>query len=265
MTGQRLGQHFLADVGWRERIAREILPAGSGGGTWIEIGAGHGEMTPLLAQHAARVVAIELDSTLVPSLRELAAKLGNVSVAHGDVLALNLAELAGGARFSVYGNLPYYITSPIVRRMFEYADRLDAAFILVQYEVAARLAAQPATRDYGYLSVLAQFYSRPEILLRVPPGAFRPPPAVDSALVSLRPPGEQASLRIEDDAQFLDFLKTAFTHKRKTLYNNLRAAWEAERVTDAICASRIDAKARAEQLQLSDFARLFTVLTEPQR
>jgi 16S rRNA (adenine1518-N6/adenine1519-N6)-dimethyltransferase len=279
MTPERLGQHFLADARWRERIAHamfglaalspvEARPKSSG--LWIEIGAGHGEMTAILAQHVGRVIAIELDPSLVTKLRDATASLGNVAVVSGDVLALDLGELAAradlgghpGARFRVYGNLPYYISSPIVHRLFDHPDRLDSAFLVVQREVAERIAAAPGTRDYGYFSTFAQFYSRPEILLRLPPGAFRPPPQVDSALVALRPPGERATLQIADDGAFLEFLKACFAHKRKTLRNNLRAL---PSFTDAdseelLRQSGVALDARAEQLTLAQFARLFALV-----
>ncbi len=261
MTAERLGQHFLADTGWRERLARAI-GAGSGEGTarkvvWVEIGAGHGEMTALLARQAARVIAIELDPKLAAHLEALARQLGNVEVVRGDVLALDLGRLVGSQRCRVYGNLPYYISSPILRRLFEFAERCEAIHVVVQFEVAARLVARPGKRDYGFLSVLAQFYTRPSIVLRVPPGAFRPRPKVASALVSLRPPGEGEGLRVGEPSEFFEFVKVCFAQKRKTLLNNLRAhlgAAAAERALEA-CASRPDA--RAEQLSLAQFAALF--------
>ncbi len=262
MTPERLGQHFLADAGWRERIAQAIflpplVPPLPTGGLWIEIGAGHGEMTPFLARHAGRVIAIELDAKLLPRLREVASPLGNVSVVAGDILRLDLAKLAGHQSFRVYGNLPYYITSPIVHRLFEHADQLEGAFILVQLEVATRLTARPGVRDYGYLSACAQFYARPEILLRIPPGAFRPRPKVTSALVALRPPGERATLGVAGERDFLEFLKVCFAQKRKTLRNNLRAVPGSERTEQTLERLDISARVRAEQLTLEQFARLF--------
>jgi len=186
---RRLGQHFLASAAWRERIARAVLGAAPQGGAsapaseaaaprgdlWIEIGAGHGEMTSLLAQRAGRVVAIELDDRLLPRLRQQTAGLSNVKVIAGDILALDLAVLADEERFYVYGNLPYYITSPIVHRLLEHSERLEAAFLVVQLEVAARITARPGVRDYGYFSAFTQFYSAPEILMRIPPGALISP------------------------------------------------------------------------------------------
>jgi len=280
---RRLGQHFLASAAWRERIARAVVgatPPGSGkvssaegaatrGDLWIEIGAGHGEMTSLLARQTGRVIAIELDDKLLPRLRQQTADLPNVTVMAGDVLALDLAALTNAGRFRVYGNLPYYITSPIVHRLLEHADRLDAAFLVVQLEVAVRMTAQPGRRDYGYFSAFAQFYSKPEILLRIPPGAFQPPPKVSSALVALRFPGERAHLGgrvgIGDEERFVNFLKMCFAQKRKTLRNNLRSAMPEERATTVLRECEIPASARAEEIGLEQFARIFAAVGQGER
>jgi 16S rRNA (adenine1518-N6/adenine1519-N6)-dimethyltransferase len=261
---QRLGQHFLADAAWRERIARAINASpdnASPAGVWIEIGAGHGEMTALLARHAS-VVAVELDEKLLPGLRVLAGRLGNVTVVAGDILSLDLGALAGGRSFCVYGNIPYYITSPIVHRLFASSALPEAAFLVMQWEVAERLAARPGGRDYGYLSAFTQFYARSEILLRIPPGAFRPPPKVDSALVALRLPGERARLGVRDEAAFVEFLKQCFSQKRKTLRNNLRTLAAHGRAEAWLEESGIRRDARAEQLNLAEMARLFARVQE---
>lgn len=274
MARQRLGQHFLASAVWRERIARLVLgrldaPAdaripdpqiGSMPGLWIEIGAGHGEMTSLLAARAGRLIAIELDPKLVPRLRERVADLPNVTVIAGDILTLDLAALAPAERFRVYGNLPYYITSPIVHRLLEHSGRLEAAFLVVQLEVAARMTARPGSRDYGYFSAFTQFYSRPEILLRIPPGAFQPPPKVSSALVALYVPGERPELRIKDEAEFLKFLKVCFAQKRKTLRNNLRAVMPQEQAAALSRECGIAPNARAEEIGLAGFRRMFDAI-----
>ena len=181
----------------------------------------------------------------------------------GDILTLDLAELAGHQRFRVYGNLPYYITSPIVHRLLEHADLLDAAHLVVQLEVAARIAARPGSRDYGYLSAFTQFYAQAEILLRIPPGAFQPPPKVQSALLALRPPGERRLLGVEDEPGFMDFLKVCFAHKRKTLRNNLRAVVTQAEAGAALRESGIAENARAEQIGLPQFARLFSAIGNP--
>jgi len=255
MTPRRLGQHFLKDAAWRARILR-ALPSDADA-TWLEIGAGHGEMTRELAQRAARVIAIELDSKLLPGLQQLATELGNVTIIPGDILALDLAQITAGAPVHVYGSLPYYITSPILHRLFEHADRILSISVVVQLEVAVRLCAKPGRRDYGYLSVVTQFYTQPEIALRLPPGAFQPRPKVASALVRMRMPGVRSTLAIADEHAFLKFVGRCFEQKRKTLANNLRAYFPAPRVAAAIASTGISPRARAEELALTQFAALF--------
>jgi len=186
MARARLAQHFLADASWRERILETLTCRPDD--VWLEIGAGHGEMTRELARRAARVVAVEADARLVASLRALEQEAHNLQIVAGDILEQNLAQLAGD-RFKLYGNLPYYITSPILRKVFAHADQIEEAWLVMQLEVAARLVARPGRRAYGLLSVLTQYYFRAEIRLRLPPGAFRPRPKVASALVHLKPPG----------------------------------------------------------------------------
>lgn len=261
MARQRLGQHFLSDANWRQQIAQKIGIAGGGNrrGVWIEIGAGHGEMTELLAEAAERLVAIELDARLAPKLAERFSGHPSVTVVAGDVLNLDLAQLAGAGPFTVYGNLPYYITSPIVHQVLE-CSALRAAFLLMQLEVAERLLAPPGSRDRGYFSAFTQFYARPQILLRIPPGAFRPPPRVNSALVSLTPPGERARLGVDEAGAFVEFLKACFAQKRKMLRNNLRPALAAGRAAEAMERAGLTADARAEELTLEQLAKLFAVL-----
>lgn len=266
MARQRLGQHFLADAGWRDKIAQAIGASrySSGFSTaapsqtpWLEIGAGHGEMTEHMLSTGLPVTAVELDSPLVAGLQHLAAKFPNLTVVPGDILQLDLAALLGGRRVRVYGNLPYYITSPILHRLFEHAASIEAIHIVIQLEVAQRLAARLATSDYGYLSVLTQFYSRPEIVLKIPRGAFRPPPEVTSALVSLRLSGAGAKLQTGDELRFLDFVKLCFSRKRKTLVNNLRALAGPDIVREALAAMKLRPDARAEQLGVAELAELF--------
>lgn len=262
--GQRLGQHFLSDASWRARIARAIgidTPRQTGDRKleerlWLEIGAGHGEMTQVLAATGARVIAVELDAKLHGRLRSLGEEFPRIELAAGDILTLDLGHLTGGARFSVYGNLPYYITSPILHRLFEYAEALDNVYVVTQLEVAARIAARPGSRQFGYLSVLSQYYARPEILLRIPRGAFRPPPKVTSALIHLKLPGERESIAALDEARFFNFVKLCFAHKRKTLVNNLRTLVAPEVVAGTLGALDLRADVRAEQLSVAQFAEI---------
>jgi 16S rRNA (adenine1518-N6/adenine1519-N6)-dimethyltransferase len=266
MARQRLGQHFLADPGWREEIARAIrvsphsLSSQPGQSTenycWIEIGAGHGEITEKLAATGAPVYAVELDPPLVAKLQKLAKQHANLTVVRGDILESDIATLAAGSRIHIYGNLPYYLTSPILRHLFASADLIDEIHIVVQLEVARRLAAQPATSDYGYLSVLTQYFSRPELVLEIPANAFQPPPEVTSALVTLRLPGERAHLPGLNEQRFLNFVKLCFSQKRKTLVNNLRSLAKPASVRQVLEALSLRADARAEQLTVSQLADL---------
>lgn len=264
MPRQRLGQHFLADLDWREQIARAIrvsanstlpLPADDRY-AWIEIGAGHGEMTRELVASGGPVTAIELDASLAAGLRRLSKQFPGLSVVHDDILKTDFARLARGRRIRLYGSLPYYITSPILHHLFRFASLIDEMHFVIQTEVAARLAAAPGTRDYGYLSVVTQFYTRPEIVFEIPREAFQPPPDVTSALITLRLPGERAKLGLKDEAGFLNFVKLAFSQKRKTLVNNLRSRVKPERVRLALASLSLRLDARSEQLAVAQLAAL---------
>jgi 16S rRNA (adenine1518-N6/adenine1519-N6)-dimethyltransferase len=270
MARQRLGQHFLADAGWREEIARairvspqSIAPSPSGDNAracWIEIGAGHGEMTEHLASTGMQVYAIEFDAQLAAGLKQLVRRFPNLEVISADILETEIEKIAAGRRVRIYGNLPYYITSPILHRLFQSAELIDEIHIVVQHEVALRLVAHPGTRDYGYLSVLTQYCSRPELVIEIPRGAFRPPPEVSSALVTLRLPGERAKLPQIEREPFLEFVKSCFSQKRKTLANNLRSRVKPELVREALTKLNVRADARAEQLSVANLAALFQQL-----
>jgi 16S rRNA (adenine1518-N6/adenine1519-N6)-dimethyltransferase len=253
-----MGQHFLGDAGWRKRIF-DTLPRHAED-RWIEIGAGHGEMTELFAAENRRVMAIEADARLAEGLLKKARNWPGVEIITADVLAVDLGKLAGG-RFRVYGNLPYYITSPVLHHLFRFADWITSIHVVIQFEVAARIAARPGRRAYGYLSALCQFYANPEIALRIPPGAFRPPPRVHSALVQMTLPGQRPALGISDEKRFLEFVQACFGQKRKTLRNNLRTLFSDDRVHQALAAGGLRPDARAEQMTLPDFAALFLRLS----
>jgi 16S rRNA (adenine1518-N6/adenine1519-N6)-dimethyltransferase len=269
MARQRLGQHFLADHDWREQIARAIRVSthsseflvspdrgANNSSCWIEIGAGHGEMTEHLVATGAPVAAIEIDASLVRRLNHLRQQFPNLQVIASDILKVDIAEVAAGRRVRIYGNLPYYITSPILHHLFEFASIIDEIHIVIQREVAERIAAGPGGREYGYLSVATQLYSRPELVLEIPREAFDPPPEVASALVTLRLPGQAAALGNIDKEQLLDFVKTCFAQKRKTLVNNLRSLGKSDEVRAALDRCGLRPDARAEQLNLVEFAAL---------
>jgi 16S rRNA (adenine1518-N6/adenine1519-N6)-dimethyltransferase len=261
MARQRLGQHFLNGPGWRKRIL-DTLPRDPDE-VWIEIGPGHGEMTKLLAARGRRLIAVEADARLAANLREAVRaqpeEWPGVEIVSGDVLDLDLAKLADG-KFCVFGNLPYYITSPILHQLFGCANQIASIHVVMQLEVAERIVARPGRREYGYLSAACQFYTQPKLALKIPPGAFRPPPKVTSALVQMTLPGEAASLGITDEGRFLKFIQLCFGHKRKTLRNNLRTIGSDQRIHDTLAAYGLRTDARAEQLSLAHFAALFSAM-----
>ncbi len=258
---RRLGQHFLADHRTLERIAdamrleREHLV--------VEIGAGRGALTERLAARAGLVAAVELDPRLAAFLREKFAGEPRVRVVEADILKLALPRLIaelGYRRARAVGNLPYYITSPILMRLFECAGVLDQIVVMVQREVAERLTAAPGSRDYGLLSVVTQYYTRPELLFRIPPRAFRPPPKVESALVRMVVAPRGAELGLDDERRFFDFVRACFQQKRKTLRNNLKARYSADRIARALETLGLPPTARAESLALEQFAALHRLL-----
>jgi len=261
MSRQKMGQHFLGDAGWRKRILEALNPKPNE--TWVEIGPGHGEMTRHLAGDGRRVIAIEADTALAAALNAAIESQPDqwrgVEIVTSDVLKAGIGAIVGDATksFRVYGSLPYYITSPILHHLFQWADRIASIDIVIQLEVAERIAAHPNSRDYGYLSTICQYFTHPKIAFRIPPGAFRPPPKVQSALVKMTLPGEGASLGIAAPEKFFEFLGASFAQKRKTLRNNLVATSTDERIHAALEKAGVRSDARAEQLTLAQFASIF--------
>ena len=257
-----LGQHFLADERVRQEIVKHLRPRPED--CWIEIGPGHGEITRLLAERVKHIVAIEKDTTLVAELRATL-PTDKVRVVEGDVLTTSLSDLAkehNVGKWRIYGSLPYYITSPILHRLFGTMDVIEDVFVVVQKEVAQRLTATPGSRDYAYLTVATQLYSVPTLLRDVPAECFKPPPKIDSALVALSPPGAAAALSIEDPDGYLAFVKQCFQQKRKTLLNNLSGLYSGERVIKALGVCKLTALSRGEEITLRQFACLYKSLLE---
>jgi 16S rRNA (adenine1518-N6/adenine1519-N6)-dimethyltransferase len=244
--GQRLGQHFLVRDAILEQIAELACPEHCG--TVIEIGPGRGALTTHLLARAERVVAIEIDPVLVQYLRAKFRDEPRLTLVEADVLK---ADLTQWGRAAVGGNLPYYITSPILEKTLLLAGQLTRAVFLVQKEVAERLTAHPGTRDYGFLSVQTRLLSAPEYKFTVPAAAFRPPPKVDSAVVLLTPKNA-SEFPVLDRMSFLAFVGRCFRHKRKIIRNNLLGYYEREMLDSIPETSR-----RAEQLSIAEFAELF--------
>jgi len=233
---RKLGQHFLASDPILNRIADAVCPERAE--LVIEIGPGRGALTRKLLERAHRVVAIEVDAELVSLLR--ATFPSTLEVVHADVLTVDLAQWG---RTAVAGNLPYYITSPILEKTVRACP--PRAVFLMQKEVAQRLTAKPGTRDYGFLTVQTAVFARARTLFDVKPGAFRPPPKVDSSVVLLEPHAAPAA-----PAEFLEFAGRAFRQKRKTLRNNLAEQYPG-------IAAQPEAQLRAEQLSLDQLLSLF--------
>jgi len=249
------GQHFLHEKRYIESIVSAISPRPND--VVVEIGPGEGALTlPLLAA-AGKLTAIELDTDLIPDLKARAATVGELEVIHADVLKVDFTALArerGVEKLRVAGNLPYYISSPILFHCVEHTGAIEDMHFMLQKEVVDRMAAEPGSKVYGRLSVMLQLVCRIEPLFEVPPGAFRPPPKVDSAVVRMIPlPPER--LPQADPARLYAVVKAAFSQRRKTLSNALKQVMDAE----AIRSADVDPKARAEALSPADFVRLAQV------
>ena len=245
--GRRLGQHFLFDQAILDRIAQAAC--GERAATVIEIGPGPGGLTARLLPRCDHLVAVEMDSTLAAGLRARCGGDPKFELIEADVLQTDLSRWG---RVVVVGNIPYYITSPIVDKTLALGPLLERAVFLVQKEVASRLIARPGSRDYGYLSVSVQLRCRVRKLFDVRRGAFRPPPKVESAVVLLEPLREPLC---PDVPGFLRFASACFRHKRKTLKNNLAGLFPPARMQDMK-----EASLRAEQLAVSELVRLFATL-----
>lgn len=252
----RLGQNLLTDAGAAERIVSALGDVSQA--TVLEIGPGRGALTDLLAGRAQRLIAVELDRILSAQLRVKYSTRNDVEIVEGDVLQVDLAALIGpGRRARVVGNLPYYITSPILERLYSFWESVESIVLLVQREVAERMGARPGSRDYGLLSAVTQLHARVEKLFTLPPGAFTPPPKVHSTAVRLTPVPQKTGAPTEG---FVEFLKLSFGQKRKTLANNLKARYGEAAVRAALKAAGLRADVRAEAVPLEQAAAVFRSL-----
>ncbi len=258
----KLGQHFLKDAGFCRRIADSL--AIEPDDLAIEIGAGKAAMTRLLALRARHLVAVEVDPELATKLREEFSANAQVEILGSDILAVDLAGIARERGFDAcfaFGNLPYYITSPILRHLFAARASIRRMSLLMQQEVAQRVIAAPGSRAYGFLSVLAQCYSQPRAVLTIPPGAFSPAPKVHSVLVDFPMDNRFRGWDAADYEAFLNFAQLCFRHKRKNLMNNLSHRYSCLGVQRALEARSLRDGVRAEQLSLGQLAGVFRDLT----
>jgi len=257
-----LGQNFLEDPAAIDAIVR-----GSGAGpedTVIEIGPGRGALTVPLARASARVVAIELDRDVIPVLRTnlAAADCTNVEIRNEDILSSDLAPLVVPGRTRVIGNLPYYITTPILMRLLESRLAFESVTVMVQREVADRILAAPGSKDYGVLSVSVQYFAEASRILEVDRTSFRPVPNVDSTVLRLDVRKEPPVCPL-DEAGFFRVVKAGFARRRKTLANSLLTlGLEKDDINALLAAAGIDPVRRAETLSLEEFASLSDAYTK---
>jgi len=265
----KLGQNFLVDRSAAGRIVEALGDMSES--TVVEIGPGRGVLTDLLVGRAQHVIAIELDRVLGAQLRMKYAQHPGIEILEGDVLDIDFESLLRRPRVAgdanrpftgparVIGNLPYYITSPILQHLFAFHQLFSTLVILVQSEVANRIAAKPGGSEYGLLSAMVQLYARIEKLFTLPPGAFSPPPKVHSTVLRLTMDPQDKALGMRAP-EFLDFLKLSFGRKRKTLFNNLRTHYSEASLRAAIDKAGVKRDARAEALPLAKAAAVFKAL-----
>jgi len=258
---KHLGQHFLHERGIVEKIVLAVDPRP--GDRLVEIGPGQGAITfPLLKKHGA-LTAIEFDRDLIAPLTAAAREFGVLTIVSGDVLEVDFTALAGGAagdsgKIRLVGNLPYNLSSPILFHALDHAAAIRDMHFMLQKEVVDRMAAGPGSKVYGRLSVMLQAYCTVTPLFKVPPGAFRPPPKVDSAVVRLVPRAPD-SIGVADRSHFAHVVRAAFGQRRKTLRNALNGVADSA----AIAAVGLDPGARAEQIEVAGFIRLANSLVPP--
>lgn len=270
----KLGQHFLSDRNAALRIVEALGDISHE--NVIEIGPGHGALTEMLIPRAGHLIAIELDHVLAAQLRLKYARFPNVEVVEGDFLRIEIPTLLGHKpgllvdrspdspvrTARVIGNIPYYITSDILLKLFACHQHFDRFVLMMQKEVADRILAKPGSRDYGLLSATAQLYSRVEKIMSLPPGAFNPPPKVHSTVLRFEAEPRFAALGIEEQA-FIHFLKLSFGLKRKTLANNLKSRYPDVELRGAMKSLGLRPDVRAEAISLEQAASLFKTLGLP--
>ncbi|YBZ91374.1 16S rRNA (adenine(1518)-N(6)/adenine(1519)-N(6))-dimethyltransferase RsmA [Paenibacillus sp. AK002] len=261
-----LGQNFLIDQNILYKIVEAAgLDEDKGA---LEIGPGIGALTEKLAQTAGTVTAVEIDQRLIPILKEVLEPYGNVRVHHGDVLKVDLHELfrqdfGDVSKVSVVANLPYYVTTPILMKLLEEKLPLENIVVMIQKEVAERMAAAPGSKDYGSLSIAVQYYSEPKLVCIVPHTVFIPQPNVESAVIRLAV-REQPPVRVEDERFFFEVVQASFAQRRKTIANNLKSRFfpgeGRERLEQLLQEAGIEPSRRGETLSIEEYARLSNVL-----
>lgn len=257
-----LGQNFLIDGNIVRKIVAEANITSKD--YVLEIGPGMGTLTEELALNAKKVVAVEIDKSLLPILDETIGKYENVEIVSGDILKIDVNELIkeklNGGPVKVVANLPYYVTTPIIGKLIESNLNLESIIVMVQKEVAERMAAGPGSKTYGSLSVFVNFYTTPEIVVKVPKTVFMPQPKIDSAVIKLTLKKELPDV---DRVQFFRVVKAAFSKRRKTIFNALSTYGfdlDRELFKEYLIKADIKLEERAENLSVEDFIKISTIL-----
>lgn len=257
---KRLGQNFLIDA----NIVQGIVDAADvqENDRVLEIGPGIGTLTQALAETGAEVTCVELDKRLPEVLAHTLDAYDNVRVIQGDILKVNIPEIMGDKPFKVVANLPYYITTPIIMALLEKHLPITDIVVMVQKEVAERMAAQPGGKTYGALSVAVQYYTVPEIALYVPPRSFMPPPEVDSVVVNCKV-RQIPAVELIDEKMFFRVVKAAFGQRRKTLNNALKSMGvDKNIIADVLDKAGIEATRRGETLTMEEFGAIANILAQ---
>ncbi len=244
MPKKRLGQHFLYDPSIIERIVNKASITSED--LVIEIGPGPGIMTEVISEKAGHLIAVEIDEKLADSLRRRFSGRENITILNEDFLKFTLP---GDKKFKVIGNIPYYITTPIIFKLIE-AESLLSATLTIQKEVAQRIVASPGCKDYGVLSIMVQFMTIPELAFNIPARAFHPPPKVDSSVIHLIKRTE-SPVKLLDKRLFVRVVKTAFSQRRKMLSNSLKPF--SPEIKDLLLSAGIDPGRRPETLTMEEF------------
>ena len=256
---KKFGQNFLIDMHVLEKI---MDAAGVGSEDCVlEIGPGIGTMTQMLAERAAKVIAVEIDNNLIPILQDTLSAYDNVKIIHNDILKLDLGKLVeeenGGKPIKVVANLPYYITSPIVMTLLESRLPIDSITVMVQKEAAERICADFGTRESGAISVAIRYYGKPRVLFNVSRGSFIPAPKVDSSVIKIDINSDISS-KIKNKEKFFQIIKATYSKRRKNILNSLSMHFKIskEEILKILNSANVDPNARPEQLKLEDFINI---------
>lgn len=262
---KKFGQNFLIDTHVLDKIIEKANITKED--FVLEIGPGIETMTQYLCEEAGEVAAVEIDSNLIPILKDTLSEYSNIEIVHGDILKVDIGALAReknqGKPIKVVANLPYYITTPIIMGLFESHVPIDSITVMVQKEVAERMQASPGTKDYGALTLAVGYYAKPEIVANVPPNCFMPRPKVGSAVIRLKR-HEHPIVQVEDEKLMFDLIRASFNQRRKTLVNGLNNApgifLGKEKIQECLKELSVSETIRGEALTLEQFARLSNIM-----